>query len=158
MLANAIQKDQGGHLLLSFVGSLKFAFSVPDNFTRFYVLTRSSNVENLSNAASSSRRRALLRFANSEPQATSSTLLGPSDPESFQITITRLLRRLDPSLDVLRIDRRPSPDHRPFRDVYFVELQSQVQKESLVNWEKRLLEYRDAMQRSGESVDLIGIW
>jgi len=121
-----------------------------DNFTRFYIIVRDREVQ-LPTGTHRAKSKGLLR------------LWAPPAPARG----TRqkdIIQYLSPSgLSVMRIDRRPSDDGLPFRNVYFVETadtagEGSEESPTSDSWTTLLEEAVSLMRNMGGEVDLIGVW
>ena len=76
--------------------------------------------------------------------------------------MTAILRKLPDDLIISRVDRRPSADQVPFRDVYFLEVQSQQEPGGILprecEWEEAIVKFIGQVRDLGLNVDLIGRW
>ena len=114
------------------------------NYTRFYVLARNTSVQTPSPGPDTSTRTALFRVLNNI---------------RHQANIGTVISRLD-SFWVTRIDRRPSPGDAPFRDFYFIEVQSPTQERipSETEWKALLQRFSENVRELGMDASLIGDW
>ena len=118
------------------------------NYTRFYVLARNPSVQSPSPCPNTSTRTALFRILNSAPK----------DSNRSQANIGTVINRLD-SLQITRIDRRPSPGDVPFRDLYFLEVQSPEERiPSETEWKDLLRTFTENVRALGMDASLIGDW
>ncbi|KAG7450413.1 PDT-domain-containing protein [Guyanagaster necrorhizus] len=109
------------------------------NFTRFYVVAKSSNEV----PSSTERRgRALLRLS--------------VDVSNKSASIMTLLAALRINY-ISRIDRRPALDSVPFHDMYFVELNS-IAEQSQDIWEREIEHGLERVRLAGGAGKLLGIW
>jgi hypothetical protein len=76
-----------------------------------------------------------------------------------------VVQYLAPSgLSIVRVDRRPSDDSFPFRDIYFVETTSMTnpveheQPQAIRSWPALVEDAVNLIKRMGGEVDLIGLW
>lgn len=98
----------------------------------------------------SSKRKALFRVVNSDPECASGT----------QATVMEVLRLVPEDMKVARLDRRPASGGTPFRDVYFIELeQLNVSDRTAREWEVAVKSLHVKLRESvGQSTSLIGKW
>lgn len=91
-------------------------------------------------------------------------LIRLSTPSSTgAINILRYLAVL--TLNVVRIDRRPSPEALPFHDVYFLELGGGGQESALAltrlvdcSWTSKVEREVGSIREAGGDANLVGIW
>ncbi|KAF5355646.1 hypothetical protein D9756_003848 [Leucocoprinus leucothites] len=125
-----------------------------DNFTRFYIIVRDREVEFPTAAPHTANCRALIRLWISPPP--------PSGTRPHKDVIHYLASS---GLGITRIDRRPSDDDLPFRDVYFVEVAGTAevmgrseQSPAIRSWPMSVADALGFIRNMGGEVDLIGLW
>lgn len=115
------------------------------NYTRFYVIAYSKDIPD---ALESSEKRALICL--SEPLQPSCVLHKQSWNLLNFLTTMRLY--------ITRLDRRPSLDAMPFRDLYFIEVQSNVEGQLNVDWKEEVEAAVLRLAASECEVNVRGIW
>lgn len=141
------------------------------NFTRFYILATSLEVNPPFLPSHPQLQRALVRLSLRARE-------GPEDPEDppSELTIpplslNRPLQTVMSTLltsfgtPVIRIDRRPSPNPVPFEQMYFVELEElgsgfEEQPVEFIRdgWLKRVRMGIDRVEAAGVTATIIGLW
>ncbi|KAI4528846.1 PDT-domain-containing protein [Schizophyllum commune Loenen D] len=107
-----------------------------NNFTRFYTITRESEIPLPEGQEQEDNDRyALLAITP-----------GPGQ------RISHVLQAL--SLDAVRMDRRPAPNAPPFQDTYLLE----VTEAGATEWRLHLDQALDRVRTTGATVSLMGIW
>lgn len=122
--------------------------------------------------APSQLRRALVRVGLAAPEEPESPIPeAPPPPAPPALSHNRPLHLVMSTLltafgvPVTRIDRRPSLNHVPFEDVYFVELEElgagsdgEVSEHESSAWLKRVQLGIDRVRTLGAEATLIGVW
>ncbi|KXN89935.1 P-protein [Leucoagaricus sp. SymC.cos] len=124
-----------------------------DNYTRFYIVVRDRDVQLPATAPHRPKSKALIRL-----------WISSSRPSGLQRQ--DVIQFLAPSgLNVTRIDRRPSDDGLPFRDIYFVETASTPDESlrpegtsAIRSWPAVVADALELIKNMGGEVDLIGLW
>ena len=124
-----------------------YAHTSVANFTRFYIIARSPTTPPTCQLESHRHMKALMRVSSSECG-------------SSAIDITRCLISLQ--LPVSRIDRRPSLGGIPFHNVYFIEVQKEVQHhhdgDSFELWTNAVMLASARIIEAGWRSEVVGIW
>ena len=147
---------------------------VPDNYTRFYVLSNTLEATPPALSVKPKLQRALVRVGLGSHSPTRSEEsagqdIEPDGPVSYSrgrplhLILSTLLTTF--GVPVIRIDRRPSLDSVPFEDVYFVELEelgspreTPVQPETDHAWLKRVRAGVARVVAAGGHATVLGIW
>jgi prephenate dehydratase len=118
------------------------------NFTRFYIVAHSREMDLTHVLPTKCEMKALFRI--SDP------VQGPQQPHN---DIVKYLKSLD--LRTARIDRRPSLNSEPFSSVYFAEVhgsEEQNADEMLASWTVDVEKAAKRVKREGGEAEVIGIW
>jgi len=125
--------------------------SIEGNKTRFLVLSYSQSSRLPPTYPKSGKNRALFRF----------TLPPPSAPTSSSV-LQIILAAIAP-LRITSIDRRPTQDAEPFRDIYFIWIEDIEEGQK---WGERALEHLERIRKSIGTIEessrpraeLLGSW
>ncbi|KAJ3570257.1 hypothetical protein NP233_g4533 [Leucocoprinus birnbaumii] len=133
-------------------------FRHTDNYTRFYVVVRDRETQ-LPVGPHRAKSQALIRLWISPP---------PQPPSGTRPQKGVIQYLASSGLSVSRIDRRPSDDSLPFRDVYFVEVASPTEiieepdlsqgSPAIRSWTAEVENAIELMRKMGGEVDNIGLW
>lgn len=147
VLFTSIQNQQCGTMIDLRLYILLMNFLA--NFTRFYVITKNSQVTMPPGIGVAPQKKALIYLSANSPCSV--------DPDSHPLNVMKYLKALD--LYTTSIDHRPAPNSLPFQKVYLVEV-SGCDREyaSVESWiadvEQAILRVRNI---DGEA-KLVGVW
>lgn len=151
VLREGIQKEAGTYHTIHWSSIPVMTITWTDNFTRFYIVVRNRGVQ-LPTTPHRAPGNALIRLWVPPAPA----------PGIYQKDV---MQYLAPSgLSVVRIDRRPSDDGLPFRNVYFVETADTTDSSTTEpsptskTWTATVEDAVSLIRNMGGEVDLIGMW